>query len=389
MTRKKGPPSSIVLGVTAKSSLILVTPLAAALAHRGWDVTVVSGEEGELKASVTPNAGYIAIPMERRPAPLKDVVGLLSWVRFLASKKPEVVMVGTPKASLLALLAARMVGVETRIYHLRGLRLESTPPGVKRRVLEMLEKLTIACSTSLLAVSRSLSALVLDLGLAKERSVDVVGAGSSKGVDVAKFEAVDETRVKAMRKQVGIVPELPVICFVGRISQDKGVEDLAVASDLLLRWGAPHQLVVAGPNAEHDSKGLAEDLRRLSTPDRPVSLPGLVEDVPALMQASHIHCLPTRREGFPNVVLEASAAGVPTVTTNATGAIDSVVDGETGLITEVSDPVSLAQALSTLLGDADLRHEMGRRALHRVRAEFDQEQVIEGICDYIEAAARR
>lgn len=378
-------PGSIVLGVTAKQSLGLVTPLAAGLADRGWDVTVVSDITGDHRAKTAPNVSYVAIPMKREPAPLDDVVSLLGWVRFLASKRPDVVMAGTPKASLLALAAARMVGTKTRIYHLRGLRLETVPPGVKRRVLEALEKVTASCATSLLSVSRSLGDLVFDMGLSGGRTVDVVGSGSSKGVDLARFQGVDDARIEEIKRQIGFDPDLPAVCFVGRVSADKGLDDLIKASDIVLADGIDHQLVIAGGWEDQE---LADSLLAQSTAERPILMPGNVTDVPALMHAADIHCLPTKREGFPNVVLEASAAGIPTVTTNATGAIDSVVDGKTGLVAEVGDTKSLAHALSRLLADADLRAELGGQALQRAQNEFDQTHVIEGICDYIKAVSR-
>ena len=382
MTALRNPPS-IVLGVTARQSLGLVAPLAEGLATRGWDVAVISDGQGEGSAKTVPGVAYVSLPMKRVPSPLDDMVGLLGWIRVLSSRRPDVVMVGTPKASLLGLLAARLVGVPTRIYHQRGLRLETVPPGLMRSLLVFLERVTATCATSVLAVSRSLAERLGELRLLARRPVEVVGSGSSKGVDLSRFEGVSSERVEELRARLGASRGLPVVASIGRLASDKGLDDLLAASDTVASAGTRHQLVIAG---KAEDEALVGRLAAANRADRPVILAGRVDDIPAFLGMVDVHCLPTRREGFPNVVLEASAAAVPTITTDATGAVDSVVDGETGFVVPVGDVESLAEALGALLTDRQLSAGMGSAARRRAGAAFEQADVIAGICDYIEGA---
>lgn len=381
--QKRAP--SAVLAVTASQSLGLVAPVAAGLADRGWDVTVVSSPEATRRPKAVPGVSYVGVPMNREPSPLSDAVSLVSWIRLLIKKSPDVVMAGTPKASLVGLLAGKMTRVPVRIYHLRGLRLETVAHGPKRGVLAAIERMTSDAATSVLSVSDSLAKSFRDMGLAGTRTVDVLGSGSSKGVDLSQFDATDAGAEDVLRVSWGLRDDLPIVGFIGRVSRDKGLDDLLVASDSLMQAGVSHQLLVLG---SREDQTLADELHAASSQDRPVLLPGSVDDIPSALQAIDVLCLPTRREGFPNVVLEAAAASVPTVTTNATGAVDSVVDGSTGYTVDVGDADAMAIALGRLLTDERLRRQMGHAARDRVEAEFEQSKVVAAVCDYVENQAR-
>jgi len=319
-----------------------------------------------------------SVPMERDPSPLRDLVALLRWMEILRITKPDVVTAGTPKAALLAAVSGWILRVPDRIYLLRGLRLE-TASGMLYRVLTRLERLTFALSTRSIAVSESLRDEAVRLGLTHGRTVAVLGRGSSNGVDTSRFfpRADDDIEVLALRDRIGLASGLPTIGYVGRLTADKGLGLLDAALDLLAAKGFAVQLLVVG----------GVDGARLPRPSRPSPVrtfsTGRVPDTSAYYALMDVLCLPTRREGFPNVVLEAGAAGVPTVTTNATGAIDSVVDGKTGLIVDKDDASQLAEALEALLTDSDRRRRLGQHARQWVVAEFERTTVWERMEAYL------
>lgn len=360
---------TIVLGVTVDLSLRLMSGFPAYLTEKGWDVHVICSPGPRLDALAATGITVHPLPMHRDPAPLADLRSLIAWVRVLRRIRPDVVSVGTPKAGLLGSVAAKVVRVPGRVYLLRGLRLETTT-GLARQVLAVLERVSISSARRTVAVSRSLVARAVQLRLGGPDRFVVLGDGSSNGVDVDAIERVsaDEDQRAALRGQLALDGERPVVGFVGRLTEDKGVAVLAEALRLLQHRRVAVQLLLVGA-AE------TEDGPALDVPGIPVARTGFVPNPERYYSLMDVLCLPTFREGFPNVVLEAAAGGVPTVTTDATGAVDSVVDGETGLVVPVRDAVALADALARLVADAELRRRFGAAARERARARFDRSLV--------------
>ncbi|GAA3735462.1 glycosyltransferase family 4 protein [Leifsonia bigeumensis] len=361
---------SIVLGVTADTSLMLMRGFPEFLRDAGWEVHVVSSPGPLLDAlDKVEDLHTHGLAMARQPSPLTDMRGLFAWVRLLRDIRPTVTLVGTPKAGLLGGLASTLVRTPRRVYLLRGLRLE-TATGIQRVVLTALERLAMRCATDIVAVSASLRQRAIDLRLVAQHRILVLGSGSSNGVDLAAADKVDPGRVAELRKEMGIGDGTPVIGFVGRLTKDKGIDVLVEAMRLLVERGVRHRLLVIGSVDDAQSSELLASLRGSRNP--PLET-GHVTDPGPYYRLMDLLCLPTLREGFPNVVLEAAAAGVPTVTTDATGARDSVIDGITGLISRTGDPTSLADRLAELLTATPAeRRRMGARARSRAQGEFSR-----------------
>lgn len=185
------------------------------------------------------------IPMRRAPAPLPDFFALLRWIFVLRRLRPDALVIGTPKASLLGILAGRIVGIPIRVYQVRGLRIETTD-GFMRSVLERLERLTAASATHILAISPSLATRMVDLTLNAGREITVLGSGSSNGVDLDRFGSVSRERVLGRLSELGVPTEPPLIGFVGRMNDDKGLGILLEAGERMQRAGLSFQLVLVG-----------------------------------------------------------------------------------------------------------------------------------------------
>lgn len=360
----------IVLGVTVDLSLRLMAGFPQFLAERGWDVHVVCSPGARLEAlNGVPGVTVHALTMAREPSPFSDLRSLVAWVRLLRRLRPDVISVGTPKAGLLGGIAGRLTRVPGRVYLLRGLRLE-TSAGLSRRIFTALERLSIRSATKTLVVSRSLASRAMELKLGAPGRFTVLGDGSSNGIDVDAFERSLPTAEEraALRAELALSTESPVVGFVGRLTEDKGLLVLRAAVDRLAADGTAFQLLVVG-GAEGDASvseqiGSSSEITTVAT--------GFVNDPEKYYPLMDVLCLPTLREGFPNVVLEAAAASVPTVTTTATGAVDSVVDGETGAIVPVGDAEALADGLRRLIADPELRQRYGAAAKVRARERFDR-----------------
>jgi len=364
-------PKSICLMVTSEiTAVTFYKGYLQFLRRGGWDVTVVGSSSGRLE-QLAEEEGVSAfnLAMQRDPAPAQDLRSLAQAVLFLWRAKPEVVVAATPKAGLLGMIAARLTGVPIRVYQLWGLRLE-TEHGLRRRIFTVLERLACALATQVVANSRSLAEEAIRLRLSP--TVEVLGPGSSHGVDLAHFdpERVDIPPAdQRTLDQIRGNREAIVIGYVGRVHRDKGVEILLEAVLLVAEKGRPITLLVIGP--------IEDDIleRRLSAnlvPNLNIVMVGSVDDPRPYFLLMDIHVLPTRREGFPNVVLEAAALGIPTITTLATGARDSVVHQTTGVLVPVDDPYSMSIEIENLALDTAKREEYSVKAKLHAAANFER-----------------
>lgn len=364
----------VLYGVTAGiSAFSLLKGQLSWFARQGWDVVLATTPDPKAYAAAErEGTAFHPLPMSRSISLVSDLKALRGWVRLIGRLRPDVVNVGTPKASLLGSFAAFLRRVPKRIYVMRGLRLEGAR-GPMAAVLWLMERLTIACATDVIFVSRSLAAEAAGRGLGARRKGWIIGEGSSNGVDVDALRArAGGTDRAAVRAELGVEDDDFVVGFVGRIARDKGLDTLLRAFLVLAPSRNVRLLVVGGVEDEE----LAAQVRALG--DR-VVMTGDVDNVPHHLLAMDVLCLPTKREGFPNVVLEAGAMGLPVVTTRATGAVDSVIDGETGLLVDVDDHQGLAHALEKLHADPSAARAMGECALERVVRDFTPESVWQGV----------
>lgn len=366
------------------SALALLRGQLRYMREHGMEVFLVSSPGEEMGAVVeAEGVEAVKVPMVREISPLQDLVSLWRMYRVFKDLKPDVVNAGTPKAGLLGMLAARAARVPVRVYTLRGLRLE-TLDGVKRLVTSLTEKLASACASRVVSVSESLRQAYIGRGLVAPSKVTVLGEGSSNGLDVTRFLPMEENLLRAgeLRERMEIPEDAPVVGFVGRFTRDKGVLELLDASEEVLGTVPEARFLLLGRFEEGDPIP-RDEARRLEKHPR-VLRPGFVTDTAPYYHLMSVLAFPSRREGFPNVPLEAASAGVPTVGFAVTGTVDAVVDGETGLLVRDGDPDALSAALIRLLKDDSLRGRMGEAARAWATKGFSNERVWRGWLDLYE-----
>jgi glycosyltransferase involved in cell wall biosynthesis len=267
-------------------------------------------------------------------------------------------------------MAAKLVGVPTRIYMLRGLKLERST-GLKHKILIAAERLASACAQVVLCNSQSMRAEAVTLGLAPETKLRLLGEGSSNGVDVERFSP----GLSEVRARLGLPPEALVVGFVGRLTDHKGLPELMEAFEAILTAEPEAYLLLVGWfDAAEDA--LRADMRARIGDHSRILCTGYVADTAPYYRAMDLLVLPTWREGFPNVVLEAAATGLPVITTIATGSRDSVVPEVTGLLIPPGYPEAISEAVLKLLRDPERRRRMGEAARLWVTEHYADEHVL-------------
>lgn len=369
-------PTRLVYAVThVVTARVFLRGQLAYMRNEGFDVAVVAGDEtGEL-AEVGRREGVAVRPIRiaREMRPRDDAASLVAMTRALRDLRPDIVNASTPKAGLLGMIAARALGVRARVYLMRGLRLE-TETGLKRRILGATEHVAIGCASDVVCVSKSLRDTVVAGRYVRSAKAHVLGEGASNGVDAERFAPTPDriAEGRAVRRELGIPEDAPVVGFIGRLVGDKGIAELARAMDRVREALPKARLLLVGADfAGDDVDPIATRLR-----DAPwVSVVRHVSEPAPYFQAMDVLAFPSKREGFPNVPLEAAASGRPVVGFRATGTIDCVVSGVTGELVAMGDAAGLARELLAYLRDPDRARVHGAAGRARVLASFTHAKV--------------
>jgi glycosyltransferase involved in cell wall biosynthesis len=349
--------------------------------RQGFDVTVIAAPGPLLeRAAARERVRAIAVPMTRELSPARDAVALARLVAVLRRLRPTIVNAGTPKAGMLGVTAARLVGVPVVIYLLRGLRFEGAR-GAKRLLLCATEHVTSGLADRVLVNSHSLQNRFVSLGCVAREKTWVLGAGSSNGIEVERF-AVSAERASwaaAQRLARGFPQDAFVVGFVGRFARDKGIEDLIAAFQMAVGREPRLRLLLVGGHDATDP--LSQSAQRFIAEDARVWATGFVEEPAPFYASMDAFVFPSRREGFPNAPLEAAAAGLPVIAWRATGTVDAVVDQETGTLLRAGDVDGLARELVRYARDPQLGRAQGLAGRQRAETNFRRELVWHALAD--------
>lgn len=372
-------PVRVLYVLTSSLSVRLIRGQLDYLRKAGFEPTLVSSSGEELaSAHVLEGIQTVSVPMVREISPCRDLLSLWWLRRVIHHLRPTITNVATPKAGLLGGISAWVCRVPCRFYILFGLRCETTT-GFKRRLLLLTERIACLCAHRVICVSESLRQKALALGIVDAGRTLVLGSGTNNGIDAGRFAPTAELlrRAGQLRQQLGIPPEAPVVGFVGRLTRDKGVSELLEAYSRLRGCFPELRLLLVGDLEKGDP--LPVEIRRYIESEPQIIHPGFVQNPALYYHVMDVLALPTHREGFSNVVLEAHAAGKPVVATRATGVVDTVVEAVTGILVPIGDAEGLANALALVLKDKVLAARMGNAGRERVRSEFQQERIWEAL----------
>jgi glycosyltransferase involved in cell wall biosynthesis len=367
------------LGRKHKVCFVLTTPFAVnaflrthllALSET-YEVTLcVNTSAYPLVEDVTLAVHVCHIDIARKITPWQDLCALFQLIRCFRGIRPTVVHSMTPKAGLLAMSAAWLVGVPWRFHTFTG-QVWANKTGLARSLLQGIDRLIAVCASQVFADSASQCRLLRDEGVVRDGQISMLGSGSIAGVDIKRF-CSDATIRERFRQQIGTDANTCVFLFVGRVTIDKGVFDLIQAFRELASAMCNIELWVVGPDEEGLLKALQKSAEGYGAPFRWL---GATLTPEHFMAAADVLVLPSYREGFGSVLIEGAACGIPSVAYCIDGVIDAVVDESTGLLVELGKISAFASSMKQLALDGELRSRLGTQARERAIRDFSSDKV--------------
>ena len=349
------------------------------MASNGFDVKGVSSEGEELR-EVHENEGIAveAITMSRKITPFQDLKSLWEMWNFLRKEKPQIVHTHTPKAGIIGMLAARLAGVPHRLHTVAGLPLmEAT--GTKRKILNFVEKLTYSSATRVYPNSKGLYDFILQNNFTQSNKLKIIANGSSNGIDTAFFSPDQVTEIErvTLREKLSIQPDDFVFVFVGRIVSDKGINELIKAFSELQtvenKLTGIKLLLVGG--LENDLDPLNPETLAEINQNKDIISVGFQQDVRSFFAIADALVFPSYREGFPNVVMQAGAMGLPSIVSDINGCNEIIIEGENGLIIPSKNVEKLKEKMLTLAKDKNLYTKLKGNSRRMIENRYEQSVV--------------
>jgi glycosyltransferase involved in cell wall biosynthesis len=357
------------------------------LQENGFDITAIASAGEEHQWLRDQNIKTFEIPIIREPSFLRDIISLFKLILHFTFHRYDIVHVSTPKASLLGSIAARLTFHNTVIYTLRGRAYENYS-GIKLKIFEKFEWLTCKLATKVISISKEMGADVVQKKLCPQTKMNVIGSGSSNGVDLNVFTRTPELIQVGieLRKKANIPENALIILSVGRIRSEKGINELVRVFNKIITKRDDIYLVLQGHYEEVDP--LDDDVNETIESCAKIHHIHFNKNVSVAYAAADILAFPSHREGFGNVAIEASAMELPIVSYDVVGCRESVSDQVSGVLVEKENEHELYDALLLLINDKALREKMGKMGRERVEREFKSEVVWDGLIKFYNSALK-
>ena len=336
-----------------------------------FEVVGVAADTGVLQqVSEREGVRVVDLPMHREISLWADCKSLLTLIKLFRRERPDIVHANTPKASLLGMVAAALCRVPNRIYTVTGLRFETTQ-GVLRFVLKTMERITCLCATKVIPEGDGVKSILLRERITRKPMQKVLN-GNINGVDLEWYDRTESVMQRAAEVR-GDLTDFTFV-FIGRIVRDKGVNELVEAFSRLANERSDVRLMLVG-RFEDDLDPLPQHTKKQIESNERISFVGYQSDVRPYLVASDVLVLPSYREGFPNVVLQAGAMGLPVIVTDVNGSDEAICSGVNGVIVPKYSSEVLYCAMSDMVSDRDATANMAAVAREMVASRFDQKDV--------------
>lgn len=355
-----------------------------AFLKRNYEVLAVSGQDEHLEAvAQREEVKTLSLVMQRNISPIKDLKSLWQLYWLFKKEKPLIVHSITPKAGLLSMMAAYFARVPIRMHTFTGLIFPSKS-GVVKQLLILMDKVLCRCATNIYPEGQGVKVDLIAYKITK-KPLKVLANGNVNGIDIAYFdpELISREEKQSLKTNLGITPEDFVFIFVGRLVGDKGINELIAAFDLFSTYSIQTitpKLVLVGPFESSLDPLHPETLRIMNTNKNIISV-GFQKDVRPYLAISDCLVFPSYREGFPNVVMQAGAMGLPSIVTNINGCNEIIIEGENGTIIPVKNVDALYGAMQKMMEDNAFRTSLQQNARPMIVNRFEQSVVWNAILE--------
>ncbi len=345
-----------------------------------YNVIAVSSDNERLKKiGEVEKVTVFPIEMTRQITPLHDLFAVVRLFLFLKRTKPFIVHSHTPKAGIVGMLAAKLAGVPNRLHTVAGMPLLEHV-GIKRTILDFVEKLTYSCATKVYPNSFKMKDIIIQNQYCLPNKIKVLANGSSNGIDTSYFDAshFSEEFKNNLKKDFGILPTDFVFVFVGRIVSDKGINELIAAFVAIQKQVNDVKLILVGP-FEHELDPLKEETQNQIQTNKSILSLGYQQDVRPYFSIAQALVFPSYREGFPNVVMQSGAMGLPSIVTDINGCNEIIEHTKNGFIIPVKNQKALFESMLNCIQNKEQFSQMQQNARAMIVSRFDQQFMWESI----------
>lgn|SRR5690606_11744967 len=324
----------------------------------------------------------IDIPMVRTINFRKDIIALKRLVELFKKEKPDIVHTHTPKAGLLGMIASKIAGVPVRLHTVGGMPLMEIK-GIKLKILRQTEKLTYKLAHRIYPNSTGLATYIIENKFTNPEKIKVIANGSSNGIDLEYYKKDFPNSVEKaneLRESLGYSKSDFIFCFIGRLAKEKGIEEL-VEAFLKLKQEMPIskiKLLLIGTLEQVNGPVSEETVTFINNSDD-IKFPGRTDDVRLYLQMIDALILPTYREGFPNILLQAGAMSVPVIATDINGCNEIIDPNKNGLLIKVKDTTDLYEKMKYMYEEEQVRIDFGKAIRKKVEQKFNNKLVWDSI----------
>lgn len=367
----------IVRAVTVAQSVGFFTGIIPDLRRMGYEVISVSSDGTQLQRVRDAGGRTEVVEMERHISPIKDFKSLLKLIKLFRKEKPDMVHSMTPKAGLLCMMAAKITGVPVRVHTFTGL-VFPTSIGLKRKILMATDRLTCVCATHIIPEGEGVKKDLLDNGITK-KPIKVLGYGNVKGIDLDRFNPDNRDIIAEAYK----IRKEGVFTFIsiGRLVGDKGINELVEAFERINKEFSNTRLILVGKEEPKLDPLKIYNKKRIEE-NSSIEAVGQQSNIPAWLAASDCAVLASYREGFPNVVIEAGAMGLPQIVTDINGANEIIIENKNGTIVPSKNTDSLYSAMKRMIEDSQWRETLASNARRLIASRYEQSFVRKCLYDF-------
>ena len=341
-----------------------------------FDVLAVSGYDADLETvKKREEVSVVSVTMKRSIAPFQDLISLYRLYKLFKKERPIIVHSITPKAGLLSMVAAKYANVPVRIHTFTGLVFPAKK-GLFQKLLILMDKVLCWHATHIIPEGAGVKQDLLDYKITK-KPLEVIANGNVNGIDTTFFNSntISEQQQQNLRNELGIDSSDFVFVFIGRLVADKGINELVRA---FLSLAIPNcKLLLVGPYETEDPLQ-PETLKAIQQNDSILSV-GFQHDVRPYLVISDCLVFPSYREGFPNVVMQAGAMGLPSIVTDINGSNEIIIEGFNGTIVPSKNVTALLRAMIRIKEDETWRNQLQSNARSSIISRYEQELVWEAL----------